>query len=84
MASKAGSCVGPHKRQAETGLTWQFLFRMPRSDRLILLLGPLGDQAPSSVADLVWREGKYVAKTKDFCFSQLFFLKTVGLGMTMG
>jgi hypothetical protein len=52
-----------HKRQAETGLTWQFLFRMPRSERLIFLLGLLGDRAPSSLADLVWREGKYVAKT---------------------
>lgn len=78
MTSKA--CVGPQKKQAETGLAWPFLFRMPRSDRLSVRLGPPGDWALSSLADLGWREGKYMAKTQDFCFlSQLFLLgRTVG------
>lgn len=85
MTSRAGSCVGPQKRRGLLGLAWRFLLKLPRSNRLILLLGPLGHRAPSSLADLGWREVKCVAKTRDLGFlSQLFFRKTIGPGRTAG
>lgn len=68
MTSKAGSRVGPIRSRPRPGLAWHVSLRMPGSDTLTLLLGPLGDWAPSSLSDLGWREGKYVAKTQDFCF----------------